>query len=127
MDKASRALSSASLLLADDDVDGACNRAYYAMFATAHAALLGSGMPINPAETKTHSGLIGAFGRHLVKAGHVSPELGRALNEVEHIRRLADYTGEDISHEKAKWAVERAAAFVETIRATFWPEPRSEG
>jgi uncharacterized protein (UPF0332 family) len=126
MDKALRALSSARLLLADGDVDGACNRAYYAMFDAAHAALLGSGTPINHDETKTHRGLNGAFGRHLVKAGHLSPELGRALNEVERIRRLADYTGEDIGYEKANWTVEQAEAFVAAMRAKFLPGPPGE-
>ncbi|MDZ7919671.1 HEPN domain-containing protein [Rhodoferax sp.] len=32
MAKADRALASAKLLLDSGDVDGACNRAYYAMF-----------------------------------------------------------------------------------------------
>ena len=40
MEKASRALSSARLLLGDGDAEGDCNRAYYAMFDAAHAALL---------------------------------------------------------------------------------------
>ena len=40
MGKASRAVASAKLLLDAGDVDGACNRAYYAMFDAAHAALL---------------------------------------------------------------------------------------
>jgi len=74
MEKALRALSSARLLLGVNDVEGACNRAYYAMFASAHAALLWSGTQINPAETKTHSGLIGAFGRKFVKTGRVLPD-----------------------------------------------------
>lgn len=38
--KANRALASAKLLLDSGDVDGACNRAYYAMFDAARAALL---------------------------------------------------------------------------------------
>jgi uncharacterized protein (UPF0332 family) len=42
-EKASRALASAKLLLADGDFEGACNRAYYAMFDAAHALLLQSG------------------------------------------------------------------------------------
>ena len=40
MGKAARAVASARLLLSDGDVDGACNRAYYAMFDAARAALL---------------------------------------------------------------------------------------
>ncbi|MFA7240842.1 MAG: HEPN domain-containing protein [Sulfuricellaceae bacterium] len=113
--KANRALVSARLLLESGDFEGACNRAYYAMFDAAHAALLQSGAHVNPAETKTHSGLIGAFGKHLVKPGLVSAELGRSLNQVEHVRLLADYTGEDIGVEKAAWAVDQAQSFLNAL------------
>lgn len=114
-EKANRALTSATLLLADGDFEGACNRAYYAMFDAAHALLLQSGAHVNPAETKTHSGLIGAFGKHLVKPGIVSANFGRSLNQVEHIRLLADYTGEDIGAEKAAWAVNQAKNFLDAL------------
>ncbi len=67
--KATRALASAKLLLDAGDCDGACNRAYYAMFDAAHAALLIANPSTNPATTKTHRGLIAAFGEHLVKTG----------------------------------------------------------
>jgi uncharacterized protein (UPF0332 family) len=126
VDKASRALTSAKLLLADGDIDGASNRAYYVMFDAAHAALLWSGAHINPAETKTHSGLIGAFGRHLVKTGRIAPDFGRSLNEVERIRRLADYTGDDISHEKATWAIQQAETFLQVMQAEFRPKKSNE-
>ena len=43
MAKAFRAAASARLLLEAGDTDGACNRAYYAMFDAARAALLASG------------------------------------------------------------------------------------
>ena len=46
--KADRARSSARVLLDLGDVDGACNRAYYAMFDAARAALIGSGAPVKP-------------------------------------------------------------------------------
>lgn len=114
-EKAIRALASARLLLANGDVEGACNRAYYAMFDAAHAALLRSRANINPAEIRTHSGLIGAFGKHLVKPGLAPAELGRALNQVEHIRLLADYTGEAIDAEKAVWAVDQAESFLRSL------------
>jgi uncharacterized protein (UPF0332 family) len=39
MRKAHRAVEAARLLLANHDTEGACNRAYYAMFDAAHAAL----------------------------------------------------------------------------------------
>jgi uncharacterized protein (UPF0332 family) len=65
--KAARALASAKLLWTDGDFDGACNRAYYAMFDAAHAALIGSGVHPNLVTIKTHRGLMAAFGQHLVK------------------------------------------------------------
>ena len=113
--KAERALASARLLLADDDREGACNRAYYAMFDAAHAALLHQGALANPAETRTHGGLIAAFSMHLVKTGILPADLGRTLNRVERIRLLADYTGEEIDRDRATWAVEQAATFVQAI------------
>lgn len=114
-EKSIRALASPRLLLANGDIEGACNRAYYAMFDAAHAALLRSSANINPAEIRTHSGLIGAFGKHLVKPGLASAELGRALNQVERIRLLADYTGEAIDAEKAVWAVDQAESFLRSL------------
>ncbi|MDZ7585784.1 MAG: HEPN domain-containing protein [Thiobacillus sp.] len=45
MTKAVRACASARILLDLNDVDGACNRAYYAMFDSARAALLASKAP----------------------------------------------------------------------------------
>lgn len=114
--KAERALASARLLLRDGDIEGACNRAYYAMFDAAHAALLQHQTALNPTETRTHSGLITAFGKRLIKTGLMAPELGRTLNQVERIRLLADYTGETIQPERAAWVVEQATAFVEAIQ-----------
>lgn len=69
MRKATRAVASARILLAADDIDGACNRAYYAMFDAARAALIWSSAPVDPVRTKSHSGLIAAFSEHLVKSG----------------------------------------------------------
>ena len=112
MDKARRALASARLLLVDGDTEGACNRAYYAMFDAAHAALLHADPSLNPASTKTHRGLIAAFGEQLVKIGKCEADLGRAINQVERIRLLADYTGEAIDEGKARWAIDQADAFV---------------
>ena len=119
MTKAARAVTSARLLLDAGDVDGACNRAYYAMFDAAHAALLWAGAHVNPAETKTHRGLVGALGKHLVKTGLLAADAGKSLNQVERVRLLADYTGEAVDAEKARWAVEQAVAFVRTVERTL--------
>jgi len=52
------------------------------MYDAAHAALLAE----NKADykvTKTHSGLIAAFGLQIVATNKITRELGRTLNEVE--------------------------------------------
>ena len=93
MAKAAQAAESARTLLTSGDADGACNRAYYAMFDAARAALLASAAPVEAEVARTHNGLIAAFSLHLVKTGRVSIDLGRALNRAEEIRLIADYQG----------------------------------
>lgn len=119
--KAIHAAKSASILLNEQDTEGACNRAYYAMFNAAHAALLWSGAHINVGETKKHSSLIAAFGKHLVLTGLLPSNLGKALNKSESIRILADYTGEDISQENAREMVTQAHEFVSAVQNKFSP------
>ena len=119
MRKSEQALSSARQLLAAGDADGACNRAYYAMFDAAQAALLVVNVGAAANAPKTHRGLIAAFGQQLVLGGHVTAELGSSLNKVERLRLLADYTGDPVSDEDGAWAVEQSDIFVSAIRATL--------
>ncbi len=114
IDKALKALASARLLLGAGDSDGATNRAYYAMFDAAIAGLRWAGSL--QALPRTHSGLIGSFGRHLVQTGLVAAELGRGLNRVQELRLTADYLSETLPLDKAEAAVEEAASFVATIQ-----------
>ncbi len=115
MARAMRALASAKLLLHDGDRNGAVNRAYYAMFDAAHAALFLTDNPGDPGTPKTHAGLIAKFGLCLVKPGIFSPELGRTLNQVERIRLLADYTGEEIDKDAAQRVILQADSFVAAV------------
>ena len=117
--KAQTAATSARILLNAGDVDGACNRAYYAMFDAARAALLASGVDESTVNTKTHSGLISKFSLELVKSGQVSVELGKSLNKVEDLRLMADYKGDAVLEEDASWAVNQADIFVEALLAIF--------
>jgi len=77
IDKAERAAASARILLDEGDIDGACNRAYYAMFDAARAAMLAASSPVRAEATRTHSGLITAFSLEFVKTGRVDAALGR--------------------------------------------------
>ena len=117
-----QAAASAKVLLDIGDTKGACNRAYYAMFDAARAALLASGAPIQPEIAKTHNGLISVFSLHLVKTGRVPVELGKALNKVEELRSVADYKGDSVEKEDAAWAVSQAQTFVHAMQTTFMPK-----
>jgi uncharacterized protein (UPF0332 family) len=114
MGKAETALSSARLLLDADDSDGATNRAYYAMFDAATAALQWAGSLENP---KTHSGLIASFGRRLVQTGHLPVELGRSFNRIHELRLTADYLAEPVPLDKARRAIDEAATFFAAVRS----------
>ena len=117
--KAERALKTARLLLMHNDGDGACNRAYYAMFDAAHAALFAIGIEDINAPIKTHNGLVAKFGQHLVRPNHLDSEHGVAFNKVQNFRLLADYEGSFVGAENAAWAVERAEVFVAAIKEKF--------
>lgn len=120
MSKAQRALTSARTLLQDGDSDGACNRAYYAMFDAARAALIASRAPVPPEIAKTHSGLISAFSLHLVKPGRFPVALGKSFNKVEDLRLVADYKGDLIDTEDAEWAVKQSELFVAQVDSSFF-------
>ena len=117
--KANQAAASAKVLIEIGDADGACNRAYYAMFDAARAALLASGAPVESGIARTHNGLISAFSLHLVKTGRVPVELGKMLNRAEELRLVADYKGDAVEMEDAARVVGQALTFVEAMQATF--------
>ena len=117
--KADSALSGARLLLDAGNADGACNRAYYAMFDAAHAALFALGAEDISAPIKTHNGLVAKFGQHLVVGKHLAAEHGEALNSVQQLRQIADYSGDPIGSDDAAWAVKQAEAFVAAVKRKF--------
>ncbi len=116
MDKARQALASARILLSAGDSDGATNRAYYAMFDGAMAALTWAAIGTAQDHHKAHSGLIGTFGLHLVQTGRLPAELGRSFNRVHELRLTGDYLAEPVPLEKPRWAVQEAETFVAAIQ-----------
>ena len=113
MTKAAQAAESARALLTRGDADGACNRAYYAMFDAARAALLDSGYDVG----KTHRGVLNAFNDHLVKDGPMPKEAGRLLKHAEAFRYVADYSDNAVDLADANKMVEQAEAFVTAVRS----------
>lgn len=118
MAKAVQALESAKLLLDAGDADGASNRAYYAMFDAARAALLTSGLDVG----KTHKGVLSAFSDRLVKNGPIPKEVGRLLKHAETFRYVADDEGDPVELGDARQLVQQAETFVAAMRAEFMPE-----
>jgi uncharacterized protein (UPF0332 family) len=126
MDKALKALASSRILLDVGDTDGATNRAYYAMFDAAIAALSWAGADTRQTPPKTHGGLIASFGQNLVRTGKLASEFGRSLNRVQELRLTADYLAEPVPLDKAKWAIEQADGFVAAVSALLrQPKPPS--
>jgi uncharacterized protein (UPF0332 family) len=115
MVRARRSATSAKLLFESGDLNGAGNRAYYAMFDAARAALLASAAPVKSEMIKTHSGLIAAFGLHLIKSGLIPAQYGKSLRQVDQIRLIADYSDAEIERDVAASAIAQAHDFVEAV------------
>ena len=113
MGKAGQAHASARSLLILGDSDGAGNRACYAMFGAARAALLTAGHDVG----RTHRGVLSAFNDLLVKDGPMPREAGRLLKHAEAFRYVADYSDSAVDLTDANEMVEHAEAFVKEVRA----------
>lgn len=112
---ADRFLKTAVLVLKEDDLRSAADRAYYAMFHAAQAALRHKGITV-----KSHKGLIGQFSKEYIKTGTIDPELGRMLQKGFRLRQTSDYELYAILPEKqVQDLVEKAKAFVEHLRETL--------
>lgn len=118
MVKAVQAVASAKVLLDTGDADGASNRAYYAMFDAARAALSVCGYD----DGKTHKGILNAFSDRLVKNGPLPKEMGRLLKHAETFRYVADYEVDPVKLSDARKMVAQAETFVAAVRAEFMQE-----
>ena len=115
MTKARQALRSAHRLIDLEDSDGACNRAYYAMFDAARAALLIKLGRTEADFAKTHRGFLNAFSEYLIKDGVLTRELGRTLKRAEEMRFLADYDGDSVEMGDAVNMVADGEVFIAAI------------
>lgn len=118
--KAQHAAASARSLLDNGDLEGASNRAYYAMLHAARAALLDVGEPA----VGKHGTIIGRFGLRFVKDGPVPLELGRAINNAQHLRNISDYHPGPPDGEAVAATVSSAEQFVATVRSLLGPGAR---
>jgi uncharacterized protein (UPF0332 family) len=112
--KAEKAAESARILLLHGVLEGATNRAYYASFHAARAALAHFGEL--PETVKSHSTVIGLFGKHIVQTGRMDAEHDRLLNRAHQLHNLADYDVGAIDHDRVEVVVIGSEAFVLSIQ-----------
>lgn len=84
---ADEALGDAKYLLQDNRLLAATNRAYYAMFYAASAALAAASVKL----PKTHKGVSAMFYRHLVESGKVDRGFHRDFAKTFQLRQRTDY------------------------------------
>ena len=116
------AARSARLLLDAKDAHGAVNRAYFAMFHTARAALAHADPELS--RTKRHATVISRFGRHMVKERGLNPMLGRAFSLAFDMRTIADYEPVAVDPREAEELIETAEGFLAAL--TAYAEEKSE-
>jgi uncharacterized protein (UPF0332 family) len=108
LDKARQSLQAAQNLQEDGFLDFAASRAYYAMFYIAEALLIEQGLTYS-----SHSAVIGAFGKKIVKTGKIDARFHRYLLDAQDIRNVGDYSiGPGVSVEQVKDSMQWADEFL---------------
>ena len=111
--KAKRNLQAAQLLFDHQMYDESANRAYYAAFQAALAALSNLGMPV---EGMSHEAAQAAFNTELIRKRKVYPGNFRSyLYELQTIRLDADYKLVFVSKKVASKQIKKAQEFVDRI------------
>jgi uncharacterized protein len=117
IEKARQALASAHLLVEHGDPGGAVNRAYYATYYAATAALLAEGEA-----PKTHAGTQRRFHGLYGEAGRLPSSLASFLKYAYNVRQRADYEAFAVTDAEAAAAlVSDAERFVDAVSALLAP------
>ena len=110
---ADEALSDARYLLNGNRLKAGANRAYYAMFHAAQAAL----SHVNVRAPKTHVGTINLLGRHIIKTGKMDKRFSKDLQDAFDLRQQTDYQIHvNIGEAEVRDTVERAKDFVAEVK-----------
>jgi len=112
LQKVEQDLDDAAYLVDDERAEAAVNRAYYAAYHAACAALLTEGEAPN-----THAGVLSRFSYHFIRTGRISEDVGRVLARAETDRNRADYDAfSDFSPETADDPVTDVRRFTTAVR-----------
>jgi uncharacterized protein (UPF0332 family) len=119
LDRAERALAAAQHAVGHGDGEAAVNRAYYACFYVAQAALVGRGE-----EPKTHAGTHRRFAEVFVAPGAVTREVGRILPDAFRLRLQGDYDALAVTDPRAAAdLLADAERFVEVVQQIVEARP----
>lgn len=88
-DRAMEAAQTARRNSDEGDVNGACNRAYYAVFYAIQALFAASGEGLT---VRTHASVLRLFHERFIATGRFPSELARALTGIQNLRSKADYS-----------------------------------
>jgi len=111
IERAKRAITSAELLLSENDYDGSVSRSYYAMFYATEALLLTKELNFS-----SHKSVISLYGEHFVKTGIFKHEIGKKLKRTFERRLKADYSfAPQVDEEEAKEVLSWTKEFVKEI------------
>ena len=119
--KAQVASQSAQRLLDAGDTSGALNRAYYAAFGAARAAL--AAVRASLAQSRRHGTIFRRFEKHLVRERAFDATLGRGLlSRLGGARQAADYGLDPTEEVAARAAVADMRRFLAAVEAlvTTW-------
>jgi uncharacterized protein (UPF0332 family) len=116
LDKALESLAGAESEFANERYNNAANRAYYAVFQAAIAALRRAGVrPIG--DEWSHEFVPSRFDGLLINRRHLYPtELRGVLNRNAGLRLSADYDEEPVTRTEADRALRRGRTFVRAIQ-----------
>jgi uncharacterized protein (UPF0332 family) len=116
--KAEESLTTAESEFVNGRYNSCANRAYYACFQGAVAALMRAGVrPRDPRGQWGHDVVQAQFAGELVGRRHRYPaELRTTLDRLFTLRQTADYRSDPVTETEASRAVRRARAFVHAIR-----------
>ena len=112
LEKADEALAAAEYLVEGGHLRAVANRAYYAMFYAALAALMKSGGDL----PRTHGGVENQFGLRYVTTGIIDAKIAGTLQDTYDLRRMNDYELYTSTADEVELAVRNAQAFVAEIR-----------
>lgn len=110
---AEESLQEASVLFEKSLLKGAANRAYYAMFYAASAALVAEKVPL----PRKHRTVINLFHQQFIRSGRMARALQQNLMEAFQLRQRGDYEiHAHIGEDEVQDALDKAGAFVAEVK-----------